>query len=60
MKPYGLKKPDRLKCVIKGCHCGEQSSKHPIEGHKDGANRRLKKHARQLSKKTVVEEQHLS
>lgn len=56
MKPYGLKKPDRIQCVIKGCDCGEQSSKHPSGNHKDGANRRLKKHARQQAKQAVIEE----
>lgn len=60
MKPYGLKKPDRIKCVIKGCRCGEMSSKHPIEGHKAQANRRLKKHARRISKQTVAIELELS
>lgn len=60
MKPCGLKKPDRFKCPIKGCNCGESSSKHPIEGHKAQANRRLKKHARQISKEVIAEELALS
>lgn len=60
MKPYGLKKPDRIKCPIKGCSCGESSSKHPHEGHKAQANRRLKKHARQIAKQVVSNEQELS
>lgn len=60
MKPYGLKKPDRMKCGIKGCSCGDMSSKHPIEGHKAQANRRLKKHARQNSKEVIAKELVLS
>ena len=60
MKPYGLTKPDRITCVIKGCSCGEMSSKHPIEGHKAPANRRLKKRARRISKQVVTTELELS
>jgi hypothetical protein len=49
MKPYGMEKKDRIKCTIKGCSCGDFSSKHPKEKGKNwyNQNKRLKKRARQ-------------
>lgn len=48
MKPYGLKKADRITCFKSNCWCGDHSSKYPKHIiHKDIKNRRLKKSARQ-------------
>lgn len=42
MKPYGLKKPDRVTCTIKGCKCGDMSSKHPKDNRKYVISRKMK------------------
>jgi hypothetical protein len=57
LKPYGIERYDRVKCSIKGCGCGDMSSKHPrerVNGY--NKNKRLKKHARQVGKRVVEEE----
>lgn len=55
MKAYGIEKKDRMKCCIKGCGCGDMSSKHPKDClSKPNMDRRMKKHARQVQKKEIV------
>lgn len=57
MKPYGMKKKDRVKCGKKGCLCGDWSSKHPKYMQKNyGMSKRLKKCARRELKKCLTNE----
>jgi hypothetical protein len=56
MKPYGIKRKDRVKCSKKGCLCGDMSSKHPKHLQKNYVmSKRLKKHARQQNKKECLQ-----
>jgi hypothetical protein len=60
MRVYGIRRADRITCGFrrgKGqrvCRCGDTSSKHPKYLQKDyNMSKRLKRHARQQSKKLV-------
>jgi hypothetical protein len=53
MKPYGLRKQDRVICAKKNCTCGDFSSKHPLVMRKGIKNKRMKKQARQSALKLI-------
>lgn len=52
MKPYGLKRKDRVVCKLihRKCNCGDWESKYTVVKKKHNANRRIKKSERQRVK----------